>query len=92
MRFESDVTAVLHGFGGYFEAKLYKDIIISALSALSPLRETILRLQRNRFAGERLMLAGIHPETHSPGMFSWFPVYFPIKVRAPLFAFQCAPL
>ncbi|RZF45255.1 hypothetical protein LSTR_LSTR015088 [Laodelphax striatellus] len=23
----------------------------------------------------------IHPDTHSPGMFSWFPIYFPIKVR-----------
>ncbi|XP_065715394.2 protein arginine N-methyltransferase 5 [Patagioenas fasciata] len=21
----------------------------------------------------------IHPETHSPGMFSWFPIFFPIK-------------
>ncbi|RZF46140.1 hypothetical protein LSTR_LSTR013098 [Laodelphax striatellus] len=21
----------------------------------------------------------IHPDTHSPGMFSWFPIYFPIK-------------
>lgn len=30
LRFEADVTATLHGFGGYFEAKLYKDIIISA--------------------------------------------------------------
>lgn len=24
--------------------------------------------------------AGIRPETHSPGMFSWFPIFFPIKV------------
>ena len=23
---------------------------------------------------------GIHPDTHSEGMFSWFPIYFPIKV------------
>lgn len=23
---------------------------------------------------------GIRPETHSPGMFSWFPILFPIKV------------
>lgn len=26
-------------------------------------------------------LAGIRPETHSPGMFSWFPIFFPLKVR-----------
>ncbi|KAI9328195.1 PRMT5 arginine-N-methyltransferase-domain-containing protein [Zopfochytrium polystomum] len=41
----------LHGFAGYFETVLYKDIMLS-----------------------------IHPATHSPGMFSWFPLYFPIKV------------
>lgn len=23
----------------------------------------------------------IHPKTHSPGMFSWFPIYFPLRVR-----------
>uniref|UniRef100_A0A8C3M085 Protein arginine N-methyltransferase 5 n=1 Tax=Chrysolophus pictus TaxID=9089 RepID=A0A8C3M085_CHRPC len=23
----------------------------------------------------------IRPETHSPGMFSWFPIFFPLKVR-----------
>lgn len=42
---------MMHGFAGYFESQLYKDVMIS-----------------------------IHPETHSPGMFSWFPIYFPIKV------------
>jgi len=41
--------SVLHGFGGYFECNLYKDVMISIL-----------------------------PETHSPGMFSWFPIMFPI--------------
>ena len=24
-------------------------------------------------------MLSINPETHSPGMFSWFPIYFPIK-------------
>jgi len=42
--------SVLHGFGGYFECKLYKDIMISIL-----------------------------PSTHSPGMFSWFPILFPLR-------------
>lgn len=23
----------------------------------------------------------IKPSTHSPGMFSWFPIFFPIRVR-----------
>ncbi|KAF9437106.1 hypothetical protein BGZ76_001979 [Entomortierella beljakovae] len=27
----------------------------------------------------RDVLLSINPETHSPGMFSWFPIYFPIK-------------
>jgi len=42
--------SVLHGFGGYFECTLYKEIMISIL-----------------------------PSTHSPGMFSWFPILFPLK-------------
>lgn len=50
MVFTSDVDGTLHGFGGYFIAKLYKDIDIS-----------------------------IEPETHSPGMFSWFPLYIPLR-------------
>eukprot|EP00051_Salpingoeca_urceolata_P020699 m.314126 g.314126 ORF g.314126 m.314126 type:complete len:612 (-) comp19666_c0_seq12:84-1919(-) len=40
----------LHGFAGYFDAVLYKDVMIS-----------------------------IHPDTHSAGMFSWFPIFFPLK-------------
>ncbi len=27
------------------------------------------------------MRAGINPETFSEGMFSWFPLYFPLRVR-----------
>jgi len=42
--------SVMHGFGGYFECFLYKNIKISIL-----------------------------PSTHSPGMFSWFPILFPLK-------------
>ena len=49
-RFRSSAAAVVHGFGGYFECVLYKDVIMS-----------------------------INPRTHSPGMFSWFPIYFPIS-------------
>ncbi|KAI9011953.1 PRMT5 arginine-N-methyltransferase-domain-containing protein [Phycomyces nitens] len=26
------------------------------------------------------VMISIHPETHSPGMFSWFPIFFPVKV------------
>eukprot|EP00096_Caligus_rogercresseyi_P011740 TRINITY_DN4721_c0_g1_i1.p1 TRINITY_DN4721_c0_g1~~TRINITY_DN4721_c0_g1_i1.p1 ORF type:complete len:624 (+),score=187.06 TRINITY_DN4721_c0_g1_i1:30-1874(+) len=40
----------LHGFGGYFECVLYKDVNISIL-----------------------------PSTHSKGMFSWFPIFFPLR-------------
>ncbi len=28
------------------------------------------------------VVAGIVPETHSPGMFSWFPMFFPIRVSS----------
>lgn len=50
LEFEINSNMQLHGFSGYFDAVLYKKIIIS-----------------------------IEPSTYSDGMFSWFPVYFPIK-------------
>jgi len=49
LTFVINSDSILHGFGGYFECALYKDIHISIL-----------------------------PATHSPGMFSWFPIMFPI--------------
>ena len=30
---------------------------------------------------------GIHPTSHSPGLFSWFPIFFPIKVNYGLVIF-----
>ena len=50
LSFNITEDSVLHGFGGYFECYLYKDIMISIL-----------------------------PSSHSPGMFSWFPIFFPLK-------------
>lgn len=55
LRFSVGCNSVLHGFAGYFEATLYKDVTLS-----------------------------IKPETHSPGMFSWFPILFPLKQPIPL--------
>ncbi|KAJ3022093.1 Protein arginine N-methyltransferase 5 [Thoreauomyces humboldtii] len=49
-RFQTSTDSLLHGISGYFEATLYKDVMIS-----------------------------IHPQTHSPGMFSWFPIFFPLQ-------------
>lgn len=50
LQFEMVSNMQLHGFSGYFDAILYKDIKIS-----------------------------IEPSSYSVGMFSWFPVYFPIR-------------
>jgi protein arginine N-methyltransferase 5 len=50
LKFIAQQTALLHGFGGYFECKLYKDVMLS-----------------------------INPSTYSEGMFSWFPMYIPIR-------------
>ena len=52
LRFTAKLDAMLHGFSGFFEAVLYKDIKMSIL-----------------------------PETHSQGLASWFPMFFPITVR-----------
>ncbi|KAJ3210152.1 hypothetical protein HDU67_005611 [Dinochytrium kinnereticum] len=48
--FQLQKDSLINGIAGYFDAVLYKDVIIS-----------------------------IHPQTHSPGMFSWFPLFFPLK-------------
>ncbi|KAL3179760.1 hypothetical protein MRX96_037748 [Rhipicephalus microplus] len=50
LRFKIDNTSILHGFAGYFDTVLYKNVTLS-----------------------------ICPNSHSPGMFSWFPIFFPIK-------------
>ena len=49
-KFPIKCDSMLHGFAGYFETVLYKDVMLS-----------------------------INPATHSPGMFSWFTVLFPIQ-------------
>ncbi|KAG8180355.1 hypothetical protein JTE90_016386 [Oedothorax gibbosus] len=43
-------NCTIHGFAGYFDTVLYKDIKLS-----------------------------IHPSSYSPGLFSWFPIFFPLK-------------
>ncbi|XP_067002260.2 protein arginine N-methyltransferase 5 [Anabrus simplex] len=50
LTFQITQNCVLHGFSGYFDTILYKNITLS-----------------------------IVPETHSKGMFSWFPIFFPIR-------------
>lgn len=50
LTFKARHGGLFHGFVGYFEAKLYKDVTIS-----------------------------INPATFSDGMFSWFPIYIPIR-------------
>ncbi|KAL1117457.1 hypothetical protein AAG570_004783 [Ranatra chinensis] len=50
LNFHITQNSVCHGFAGYFDAVLYKDVKLSIL-----------------------------PDTYSKGMFSWFPIYFPIK-------------
>lgn len=49
LSFPIDYSVTIHGFAGYFDCSLYKDIGFSTV-----------------------------PETHSPGMFSWFPMFIPI--------------
>jgi len=55
LRFPAATAATIHGFAGYFEARLYENTFIS-----------------------------IVPQTFSTGMFSWFPLYFPL--RTPVYA------
>ncbi|XP_050364121.1 protein arginine N-methyltransferase 1.5 [Argentina anserina] len=43
-------STMVHGFAGYFDSTLYKDIHL-----------------------------GIEPSTSTPNMFSWFPIFFPLR-------------
>ncbi|XAR57652.1 Histone-arginine N-methyltransferase [Bertholletia excelsa] len=43
-------STLVHGFAGYFDATLYKDVHL-----------------------------GIEPRTATPNMFSWFPIFFPLR-------------
>lgn len=53
LRFEVPIdtgSAMVHGFAGYFDATLYKDVHL-----------------------------GIEPSMTTPNMFSWFPIFFPLR-------------
>lgn len=52
LNFTAKIDCVLHGFAGYFDTVLYKEITLS-----------------------------IHPMNHTPGLVSWFAIFFPISVR-----------
>eukprot|EP01105_Mastigella_eilhardi_P006288 TRINITY_DN17916_c0_g1_i1.p1 TRINITY_DN17916_c0_g1~~TRINITY_DN17916_c0_g1_i1.p1 ORF type:complete len:606 (+),score=151.62 TRINITY_DN17916_c0_g1_i1:51-1868(+) len=50
LEFTAPAATVIHGFAGYFQAMLYKEINMS-----------------------------INPATESQGMFSWFPIFLPLR-------------
>lgn len=54
-------SALVHGFAGYFDATLYKDVHL-----------------------------GIEPSMPTPNMFSWFPIFFPL--RTPVYVRPGSPL
>lgn len=58
LKFTAKIDCVLHGFSGYFDTVLYKDVTLS-----------------------------IHPMDHTPGLISWFAVFFPISVRKKIIFF-----
>ncbi|MFS7923026.1 putative methyltransferase [Helianthus anomalus] len=64
LRFEIPIETgsfIVHGFAGYFDAVLYKDVHL-----------------------------GIEPTTATPNMFSWFPIFFPL--RSPMYVKAGSPL
>nr|A2X0Q3.2 RecName: Full=Protein arginine N-methyltransferase 5; AltName: Full=Shk1 kinase-binding protein 1 homolog [Oryza sativa Indica Group] len=54
-------SCLVHGFAGYFDAVLYKDVHL-----------------------------GIEPNTATPNMFSWFPIFFPL--RKPIYVPSKTPI
>jgi protein arginine N-methyltransferase 5 len=76
--------ATLHGFAGYFDSKLYNDVHISMSASIYQLiiGETTEKLFAHFFFPAFYfspIAAGILPATFSEGMFSWFPIYFPLR-------------
>lgn len=64
LRFDIPVetgSTIVHGFAGYFDAVLYKDVHL-----------------------------GIEPTTATPNMFSWFPIFFPL--RSPVYVKAGSPI
>ncbi|XP_068604761.1 protein arginine N-methyltransferase 5 isoform X1 [Brachionichthys hirsutus] len=76
LRFSVGCNSVLHGFAGYFETTLYKDVTLSKSSLRPRQRVSAPEFNLNLCS---VSVPGIKPETHSPGMFSWFPILFPLK-------------
>ena len=75
VEFKAKYDATIHGIGGYFDSHLYKNIDISNYSMRINFEfETLKKL--NAFNYHK----GITPKTHSAGLFSWFPMFFPLKV------------
>lgn len=60
IEFDMKCDSVCHGFAGYFETVLYKDVLLST-----------------------------RPENHTNDMYSWFPMYFPLKVKFFCFGDSC---
>ncbi|KAL6888530.1 hypothetical protein ACP4OV_009556 [Aristida adscensionis] len=58
---EETGSCLVHGFAGYFDAVLYKDVHL-----------------------------GIEPNTATPNMFSWFPIFFPL--RKPIYVPSGSPI
>jgi protein arginine N-methyltransferase 5 len=54
-------SCLVHGFAGYFDSVLYKDVHL-----------------------------GIEPNTATPNMFSWFPIFFPL--RKPIYVPDRSPI
>lgn len=77
LHFEVKESYVLHGFAGYFDTLLYDDLTLSKLIFLHTGRSFKCKTDVKASIINNL---GIVPKTHSFGMISWFPIYFPIKV------------
>lgn len=80
-KFDVNVSSVLHGFAGYFECVLYKEVSIS----INP---------QSHSKGKAMQSRDIFRLSHLirdadlffvvSGMFSWFPIFFPLKTPVKL--------
>jgi len=92
--------AVCHGLAGYFEAVLYPGVELSpSMAERMPYPAENVKHGSDSGQGEKMRYPAVELSTNpltmeakSPGMMSWFPIFFPLKVRPPQLPTHSTPV
>ena len=68
LRFSATEAGLMHGFAGYFDCTLLPPAAAAATASGS-----------SSCAGDAGVIMGTVPGSATPGMASWFPIFFPLR-------------